>query len=336
MTKEKVNWALVGLGDIVRKRVGAALLAQPNSRLYACVTRNPSHRADELAHLRPERVYVDVEEMLDDPEIDAVYLATPVYLHAQHAIAALQSGKHVIIEKPVARNTEEGQQICRAAEEVGRFAAAAYYRRFWPTFQQIKNMLDAGELGQIVMIRVALHSWYSPPVGDPKSWRVQPGLSGGGVLSDVGSHRLDLLAWWFGLPKRVVADLRVRTHDYAAEDSATAILLFGDGIPCTFSCQWNSKSWADELHIVGTEGSASFPSLDGDELVVTRGRDVQRRTFTRHENAHYDLIDDFAGSIDAGRTPRFSVKDGLAATRITDAMQRSSMKGSWVEIDCND
>jgi predicted dehydrogenase len=332
MAKEKVNWAIVGLGDIVRKRVGAAILAQPDSRLRACVTRDPSNRADELAILQPERVYVNVREMLEDSAIDAVYLATPVHLHAHDAIAVLKSGRHVLIEKPIAINSEQGEQIWRAAKECDRFAAAAYYRRFWPTFQRIKSMLDAGELGQIVSVRAALHSWYAPSANDAKSWRVHPELSGGGVLSDVGSHRMDLLAWWFGLPKRVVADLRTRTHAYAAEDSAAALLILGDGIPCTFSCQWNSKSWADEMHIVGTEASVSLPVVDGDEIIVTRGREVQKHTLPRHENAHYELINDFANSIRIGRPPRFDVSDGLAATRIIDAMQRSSTNGSWVEI----
>jgi predicted dehydrogenase len=332
MAKEKVNWAIVGLGDIVRKRVGAALLAQPDSRLRACVTRDPANRADELTSLRPERVYVNVPEMLEDPAIDAIYLATPVHLHAQDAVAALQAGKHVLIEKPIARNAEEGEQVRRAAQECGRFSAVAYYRRFWPTFERIKSMLDAKELGQIVSVRAALHSWYAPSATDAKSWRIHPELSGGGVLSDVGSHRLDLLAWWFGLPKRIVADLRTRTHDYVAEDSAAALLIFGDGIPCTFSCQWNSKTWADEMHIVGTEASVTLPVVDGDEIIVTRGREVQKHKFPRHENAHYELINDFANSIRAGRPPRFDVSDGLAATRLIDAMQRSSTNGSWVEI----
>lgn len=331
MTTQHLNWAIVGLGDIVRKRVGPAILAQPQSRVHACVTRDPAARADDLASLHPEHVYTDLDAMLADPAVDAVYLATPVYLHASQAIAALQAGKHVIVEKPMALNADEGRKILEAAEAAEGHLAVAYYRRFWPTFQRVKAMLDAKELGQIALVRVALHSWYAPPADDPKAWRVRPELSGGGVLSDVGSHRLDLLAWWFGLPTRVVADLRTRTQDYDAEDSATALMLLGDGIPCTASFQWNSKTWADQLHIVGTEASIAFSAVDGNELIVTRGRDVELIELPRDANAHYGLIDDFAKAICEGRAPQFNGADSIAATQLADWMITSSARQAWVE-----
>jgi len=310
--------------------VGPALLAQPQSSVYACVTRDPHLRADDLASLQPKRVYTDYDAMLADPTVDAVYLATPVFLHAPQAIAGLQAGKHVIVEKPIALNVRQGEEMVSAARASGRHLAVAYYRRFWPTFERVKAMLDAHELGQIVLIRVALQSWYAPPDGT-MAWRVRPELSGGGVLTDVGSHRLDLLAWWFGLPRRVVADMRIRTHGYAAEDSATAMMLFGDGIPCTASFQWNSKTWCDQLFIVGTEASIAFSAVDGDELTITRGRDSASAAHQRHANAHYGLIDDFASAICAGHPPRFNAADGLAATQMIDWMTESTAAGGWVE-----
>jgi predicted dehydrogenase len=331
MSASHVNWAIVGLGDIVRKRVGPALLEQPQSRIYACVTRQPKRRADELASLQPERVYANAELMWADPQVDAVYIATPTYLHAPLAIAALQSGKHVLVEKPMAMRAGEGERIIEAADQGGRRLAVAYYRRFWPTFRRVKDMLDRGELGQVTSIRAALHSWYAPPLEDGTAWRVQPELSGGGVLSDVGCHRLDLLAWWFGMPRRVAAMMGTRTHAYAAEDSAAALLSFGDGIPCNVSFQWNSKTWADQLHIVGSEASIALPVLDGDEMIVTRGRDTESLKFARHVNAHYDLIDDFAAAMVEGRAPRFDGADGLAATRMIDLIVESAARGSWTE-----
>jgi 1,5-anhydro-D-fructose reductase (1,5-anhydro-D-mannitol-forming) len=331
MPDQKLNWAVVGLGDIVRKRVGPALLAQPRSKLHACVTRDASVRADDLASLQPERVYTEFEAMLADRDVDAVYLATPVFLHAPQALAALQAGKHVIVEKPIALDARQGQAIRAAVRQSGRHLAVAYYRRFWPTFERVKEMLAARELGQVVLVRAALHSWYAPKPDDLKAWRVRPPESGGGVLSDVGSHRLDLLAWWFGLPSRIVADMGTRTHSFDVEDSVTALMTFDNQIPCTLSFQWNSKTWADELQIVGTEASVTIAPLDGNEIRFTRGSETTRWYFDRPANAHYGLIDDFANAICAGWSPRFTEDDGLAATLIADWMRQSSALRAWVE-----
>jgi predicted dehydrogenase len=333
MTSErKVRWALVGLGDIVRKRVGAALLAQPQSTLHACVTRDPGTRESELALLKPQQVYTNMEQALADPAIDAFYLATPVHLHAPHTIAALRAGKHVLVEKPMALDSSQCAAMIEAAQKADRRLSVAYYRRFWPTFQRVKEMIQRGELGQLVLIRVALHSWHAPAPGDPKGWRLLPEQGGGGVLMDVGCHRLDLLAWWFGLPRRVAAEVKTRTHDYAVEDSAVALLGFADDVPCTASFHWNSKTWADEIHVVGTEARIAIGAVDGDVLMVQRGRETTQEKLELPSNYHYPLIDDFASAITGGVSPRFDGEDGLAATRIIDAIFQAARSKSWVEL----
>ncbi|QDT00406.1 1,5-anhydro-D-fructose reductase [Adhaeretor mobilis] len=328
---EKLRWAIVGLGDIVRKRVGPAILEQPQSVLQACVTRDPDRRTDELRALVPGKVYTDFEQMLTDTEVDAVYIATPVFLHAPQAIAALRAGKHVLVEKPMALDASEAEAMNVAAKQAGRRLSVAYYRRFWPTFQRVHSMLEQGDFGQIVLARVALHSWYAPSPNDSNAWRVRPEYSGGGVLSDVGSHRLDLLAWWFGLPQKTVSDVRTRTQDYSVEDSATGILVFADGFPCTLSFQWNSKTWTDELHIVGSETKVSLTPTDSDEMKITCGRETTTSRLNRHPNAHYGLIDDFATSILEGRAPRFSGDDGIAATQMMDWIKQAATCRTWIE-----
>lgn len=331
-TSPQINWALVGLGDIACKRVGPALLSQAESNLYACVTRNPDGRQDKLASLKPTRVYTEFERVLSDPEVDAVYLATPVCLHASHAISALQAGKHVVVEKPMALNSRDAEKILSAAKQSEGSLAVAYYRRFWPTFERVKSMIECGELGQVVLVRLAMHSWYNPVSSDPKAWRVDPEKSGGGVLSDAGSHRLDILAWWFGLPRKIVSDVGTTIHDYSAEDSATALLTFDDNVPCTVSFQWNSKTWTDEIHIVGTEAKITLHPFDGESILVTRGRETMTLTLPPPANAHLPMIDEFAKSIIQRRSPRFCGEDGFAATQIIDGIYESSRTSTWVKL----
>ena len=331
MSNRKVRWAIVGLGDIVRKRVGSAILAQPDSTLHACVTRNPAARQEDLRHLAPTKVFVDFDQMLADPQVDAVYLATPTFLHAPHATAAMEAGKHVLVEKPMAMNAQEASLMCEASQRTGRKLAVAYYRRFWASFERIKRLLDENRLGQVVLVRVALHSWYRPDPDQPGAWRVNPGLSGGGVISDVGCHRLDLLAWWFGLPKRLVASVQSQEQPDAADEAIAALMVFNNGAHCTAAFHWNSKTWTDEIHVVGTEARATIQPVDGDEVLLSVGRDTERISTPRPQNLHYPLVDDFARAIIEDRPPRFTSADGRQATQMIDAIFRAARTAAWVE-----
>ncbi len=330
--KGNVGWAVVGLGDIVRKRVAAAILQQPDSSLRACVTRDPRARRAELDAWAPGEVYRSVEAMLGDRSLDAVYLATPVHLHAAQVIACLEAGKDVLVEKPMARDAPEADAMCRAAETTGRRLAVAYYRRFWSRFQLVKEMLARGEFGQVVLARIALASWYRPDANAPGAWRTDPARSGGGVLADVGCHRLDLLAWWFDLPRRLVADVRTQTHDYPVEDSAGVLMELAGGAQFTGSFHWNSRTRTDEIHVLGTEAMVSLHGGDEAEVAIARGAEVERRQLPRPDNAHAPLVDDFARAVIEDRPPRFTGRDGMKATQIIEAMFRSSQSGGWVDV----
>jgi predicted dehydrogenase len=327
-----VNWAIVGLGDIVRKRVAAAIVDQPDSRLYACVTRDPKARQDDLEAYAPDRVFTSIEPMLADPSVDAVYLATPVHRHAPQAIACLEAGKDVLVEKPMALDAREAAAMCRAADESGRRLAVAYYRRFWDRFQRVKDALDRGELGQVVLVRMALGGWYRPDPSDPGAWRTDRASAGGGVLSDVGCHRLDLVPWWLGLPRRVVADVKTLIHDYETDDSVAVLMELAHGAQFTGSFHWNTRARADEIDVVGTEGRIRMVPSDGPAIEITRAGRTTVETVPRPGNAHFPLIDDFVRAVLEGRPPRFHGVDSLATTRLIDAMYESSRRRAWIEV----
>ena len=157
----------------------------------------------------------------------------------------------------MALNPAEAERMCRTAEKTGRRLAVAYFRRFSPRFELAKRMLEEGRFGRVVLVRIAVHSWYA---GRPDGWRERPEYSGGGVLSDVGVHKFDLLAWWFGYPRRIVADVKTLAHDYPVEDSATILMSYDDGMQVSASFHWSSKTWTDEIHIVGTEAKLTLAS----------------------------------------------------------------------------
>ena len=333
MAHSKVNWAVVGLGDIVRKRVGPALLQQPDSNLYACMTRDPSEKSDDLKTLNPENVFTDFEQMIADPNIDAVYLATPVHLHAPQTIAAVQAGKDVLVEKPMALNSSEAEAMCLSAEKAGRRLAVAYYRRFFDRFQYVRDMIEQGDFGQIVFVRVTFSEWYGLDASDPKAWRVNPKLSGGGCMMDIGSHRLDLLSWWFGLPEKIVANIRTRTHKIEVEDSACILGVFSNGAPFTASFNWNSRIAEDEIQIIGTQAEVVLSPCDGPDMEIKAANTTERRLVPKPANVHYPLINDFTEAILQDRSTRFSGRDGFKATKIIAAAYESSNSNSWIELE---
>jgi len=319
---QPVRWALVGMGNIACKRVGPAIRSSSRGVLYACMSRDPRAKRSQIEALRPQQVYSDFDRLLNDPNVDAVYLATPVFLHAPLTMKALEAGKDVLVEKPMALNATEAEAMCGLAEQLGRRLAVAYYRRFWPRFQLVRDLLQQGDLGEPVLVRMALHSWFAPE--NQRSWRSDPALAGGGVLNDVGSHRLDLLAWWLGLLEKLVATASTRVQEYEAEDSTGVLMTLEDGVPCTASFQWNSKTWTDEIHVVGTEGKITLHPCDGEEVTITLGRDTEQQRVPKSGNAHAPLIEDFSTAILENRPPRFNGRDGIKASQIMDAIFQSS------------
>ena len=146
------NWILSGIGDIATRRVIPAIQAEPRSRLYGLVTRDPAKAVPYGV-----RVWETLDEALTDPEVHAVYVGTPVFLHAPQTIQALRAGKHVLCEKPMAMNEPEARTMLQAADESGRTFGVAYYRRSYPKVQRAKQLLAAGAIGKPVLAEVTNH-----------------------------------------------------------------------------------------------------------------------------------------------------------------------------------
>ena len=149
---------------------------------------------------------------------------------------------------------------------------------------------------------------------------------------DVGSHRLDLLGWWFGLPQRIVARVDTQTHDYEVDDSATALGVLPAGVQFTAAFNWNSKIPEDEIVVLGTEAEVILRPCDGPDVMINSAQGASHKLMPKPPNVHYPLIDDFARSIVENRSPRFSGADGMKATQIMDAICTSSTSNTWQEI----
>ena len=216
-----VNWVVAGIGDIARKRVIPAIQAEPRSRLYGFITRTPS----KAAAYPGARTWASVEEAVADPAVDAVYIALPVALHAEAAIAALRAGKHVLCEKPMAMNFAEAERMVaegRAASRAsGRLFGVSYYRRLYPKLIRAKQLIAEGAIGRPLLAEANCHSWLEI---EGREWLADPALSGGGPLYDIASHRIDAMNFLFGKPERACGLLSNAVHRIAVEDSATVLM----------------------------------------------------------------------------------------------------------------
>jgi 1,5-anhydro-D-fructose reductase (1,5-anhydro-D-mannitol-forming) len=292
-----LNWIVIGIGDISIRRVIPAIQAEPRSRLYGLVTRDPAKAAPY-----DTRAWVTLDEALADPEVHAVYVATPVFLHAPQTIQSLRAGKHVLCEKPMAMNEAEARSMVKTAEETGRTLGVAYYRRMYPKVQRAKELLDAGAIGQPVVAELTCHGWFDgKKPGENESdrnWLIDPALAGGGPLFDVASHRIDVLNFLFGRPGRVTGQLSNAVHHYAVEDNATVLIEYPGGLRGIVDVRWHSKVSRDECRIRGTEGEMNLSPLNGPELIYPGGRE----NLPPHANLHYPMVENFVDAV-LGKAP---------------------------------
>jgi len=282
-----LNWIVIGIGDITTRRVIPAIQAESRSWLYGLVTRDPAKAARYAT-----RTWPTLDQALLDQAVDAVYVGTPVFLHAPQTIQSLRAGKHVVCEKPMAMNEAEARTMLEAAGTSGQTLGVAYYRRAYPKVQRAKQLLEAGAIGKPVLAELTCHAWFDGEGG--RSWLVDPAKAGGGPLFDIASHRIDVLNFLFGQPLRATGQLSNVVHHYAVEDNATVMIEYAGGVRGTVDVRWHSRISRDECRIRGTDGEMELSPLNGPDLVYPGGRE----SLPPHANLHYPMIENFVDAVE--------------------------------------
>jgi predicted dehydrogenase len=298
-----LSWLVVGVGDITRKRVLPAILAEPRSRLGGIVTRDPA-KAEPYG----VRSFNDLDSALAGSDATAVYIATPVFLHAPQTIAALRAGRHVLCEKPMALNYAEALAMQRASEDTRHTLGIAYYRRMYPKVDRARQLIEAGVIGRPVFAEATSHDWFNP-LGTSRAWLADPEQSGGGPLRDVGSHRIDLMNYLFGKPINAMGHMSTLVQTLEVEDNATVMIEYEGGVRGVVDVRWHSRVVRDEFRVRGTDGEIDLSPLNGPELVHPGGVE----SIAAPENPHYPCVEDFVNAIVRGILPRSYGESALAA-----------------------
>jgi len=286
LERMSVNWLVVGIGDITRKRVIPAIEAEGRSVLRGVVTRDLA----KAEMYRGVAAWRTLEEALEDDGIDAVYVASPVFLHAEQTIACLMAGKHVLCEKPVAMSFGQAEAMVVAAHEAGKVFGVAYYRRAYPKLRRAKELIAAGAIGKPLLVEATYHGWLE---SEERGWLRDPKMAGGGPLYDVASHRIDACNFLLGKPERAVGLRSNAVHELAVEDSVTAVIGYAGGVHAVVDARWNSKVARDEFRVVGTDGAIELTPLNGPEIRWPGG--VEELPVAK--NVHLPLIENFVGAV---------------------------------------
>jgi 1,5-anhydro-D-fructose reductase (1,5-anhydro-D-mannitol-forming) len=307
-----LNWVVVGVGDITTKRVIPAILSEPRSKLAGIVTRD-ARKAE--AYEVP--AWSDLKDAL--PVADAVYVATPVFLHAPQTILCLRAGIHVLCEKPMGMNYAEACSMEQASREAGRLLGIAYYRRLYPKVARAKELMERGVIGRPVFADATSHDWFNP-VGGHRSWLADPKRAGGGPLYDIASHRIDLMNYLFGAPRRACGSLSTLVQQVPVEDNASVLIDYENGVRGFADVRWHSRVARDEFRIRGTEGEIDLSPLNGDSLVYPGGRE----SIAAPGNLHYPCVHDFVDAVLDGSPLRSSGASAMATDWVTEQVVKQS------------
>ncbi len=304
-----LTWLVIGVGDITSKRVLPAILAEERSRLAGIVTRDPAKAA-------PYGVpaFSSLEAALVKSEAAAVYVGSPVFLHAPQSIAALQAQRHVLCEKPMAMNLAEAERMAATARNSGHLLGVAYYRRTYPKVHRALELIRRGAIGQPVLAWATYHTTL-PATDTHRAWLLDPAQAGGGPLYDIASHRIDLLNFLFGEPARVTAQLSNAVHPLAVEDSATVMIEYQSKLRAIVDVRWHSQITRDEFRIIGTDGEMDLTPLNGPELSFSSGPGGPsgHENLPTHSNLHYPCVKNFVDAaldgvplLSSGETARWT------------------------------
>lgn len=323
MQADLLGWGVLGCGDITDKRGAPAIAAQTQSRLVAFHSRTAELARDFAVRHGAESWTTRREELLSDSRVDAVYVATEHHRHCDDVLAAAEAGKHVLCEKPLANSVADCRRMIDACAANGVALQVAYYRRYYPKLVRMKELLDAGAIGEPVSASIHLSGRLDPQTITPRSWRLDSAAGGGGALVDTGSHRLDLLCWMLGEPEQVAAFVDRREMPIGVPDMESLLIRMVSGVHVVTRHGYRTPS-PDEFEIAGTAGTLSATSVDGPELRLTTGDKSERWDLPKHANVHFPLFDDFTRQVLAGKPPRYTGQDGIQASRIIETAYESA------------
>jgi 1,5-anhydro-D-fructose reductase (1,5-anhydro-D-mannitol-forming) len=289
-----IKWGFIGCGEVTEKKSGPAFNIVPHSMIEAVMSRDEDKARSYAERHRINKWYTDPQELVDDPDVNAIYIATPPSSHATFAIMAMKAGKPVYVEKPMAASYEDCARINRISKQTGVPCFVAYYRRYLPYFLKVKDLVKNGTIGNVINVQIR----FAVPPRDLDynrqnlPWRVQPDIAGGGYFYDLAPHQLDLLQELFGPIIEAKGICANRGGLYETEDSVSACFRFPNGLPGSGSWCFVAHESAkeDRIEIIGDKGQINFSVFNYDPIDLHTENGKQQLQIPNPEHVQLPLI----------------------------------------------
>lgn len=268
---QTINWGIIGCGDVTEIKSGPAFNKVSGSKLVAVMRRDAAKAADYALRHNVSRWYSNAAELIADTEVNAIYIATPPQSHEAYALAAINAGKPVYVEKPMALDHASAKNIAAAAAAKNVKLCVAHYRRQQPFFKKIQALINEGAVGTVRLARIEL---YKPALTATElasahhAWRVDPAVAGGGLFHDLAPHQLDLLYHFFGPVKAITGIATNQAGNYGADDLVAGTMLFENGVAFSGTWCFNAAATTDNCEIIGSNGSIYFSVFGGNTITV--------------------------------------------------------------------
>jgi 1,5-anhydro-D-fructose reductase (1,5-anhydro-D-mannitol-forming) len=329
----QIRWGLVGLGRLAEEHLAGAFAGSRNGRLVACAGRTLERARAFAAVHGVEYSYTSYQELVQDPQVDAVYVATPTHLHHPVVMAAATAGKHMLCQKPMGVTAAEAEAMVAACQKAGVVLRVGLQCRFQQVLRVAATVVEAGRLGTLREISVQR---YGPMRTSLSPWQMDLATAGSGVLAGLGVHAIDFVHWVVGDHIERVFGLAYPGRGTGQPDeSAILVLEFAGGCQAAIRCGRGLPIGSNDLQAFGTRGMlATGPLRWGptDRLTVKTLDGTEEHEFPR-ENLYQREIEAFAQEVAGNRTAAASGEDGLWLARVTDALIRSFETGALVPVD---
>jgi predicted dehydrogenase len=323
-----IGWGIIGCGDVTEKKSGPGFQKARHSRLVAVMRRNPERAQDYARRHGVPRWYDDARALIQDPEVDAVYVATPPSSHREHTVLAARAGKPVYVEKPMAMSFAECEEMIAACRTAGVPLFVAYYRRALEKFLKVRQLMADGAIGEPRLVRITFCQQATPEeVSGDLPWRVIPQISGGGRFVDLGSHMLDLLDFLLGPIASVQGHAGNQGGYFEAEDTVTASFAFESGVQGVGSWCFVGPEWTDLTEIVGTKGRIAYSTFDARPVTLVAGDETRELAIPFPPHVQQPLIQTVVDALNGAGVCPSTGESGARTSRVIDTVLAEYRRG---------